>query len=244
MMLKTKTAREMLESSRVRRRAFSLGLGATACHALLALGALGCSGEAPESSGQELATSEAALRDDGGPRLAHYTETYMRWLFGDKTLPTDANGNAVENKVVMLPVPQTPGDGTPGTANVTLSPGESFVAPLFGGLGTSYRDGTPPDPFEPLSIFTTLDISFSVDGQTLIAPSNVLRYFSKFKFDPPIPIDDPVVSAVIWFEGVSVLHAPLGPGQHVLKLDVKNTEPSFGQLLEYHNTWNITVQGH
>jgi hypothetical protein len=242
MIRKTRTDSGTTESSRLNRRFFSLGLGVTACNALLVLGAVGCSGEAPESSAQDLDTTSAELRHDGGATLAHYTETYVRSSFGDKTLPTDANGNSVENNVVMVPIPQAPGDGTPGTVNVTLSAGEGFVVTLFGGLGTSYRDGTPPDPFEPLSIFTTLDISFSVDGQTLIEPKNVLNYFSKFNFNPPIPIQDPVVQAIIWFEGVSVLHAPLCPGQHVLKLHVKNKEPSFGQLLEYNNTWNVTVR--
>jgi hypothetical protein len=230
-------------ASQLSRRFFSRGLGVTACSAVLALCAVGCGGEAPESSPQDLETTSAGLRHDGGAELAHYTETYVRFSFGDKTLPTDANGNSVENNVVMLPIPETPGDGTPGTADVTLSAGERFVVTLFGGLGTSYRDGTPPDPFEPLSIFTTLDISFSVDGQTMIEPKNVLNYFSKFNFDPAIPIQDPVVQAIIWFEGVSVLHGPLCPGRHVLKLHVKNKEPSFGQLLEYNNTWNVTVRG-
>jgi hypothetical protein len=205
----------------------------------LPMATLGC-GAAPYD--EEATTSEATLQSDGGPRLAHYQETYWRWTFGDKTLPTDAYGNAVEKNVVMMPIPPTLGDGTPGTLDVTLATGESFTLPLFGALGTSYRDGTPPDPFEPKSIYTTLEISFTVDGNQLISSSNVLSYFSKFTLNPAIPYDDPVIEAIIWSEGIGVLHSPLCPGHHVLKLDVKNTEPQFGQLLEFHNTWNVTVK--
>jgi hypothetical protein len=206
---------------------------------LLAQATCGCGSAQPE---EDVGTSSAELRSGGDPRLAHYEETYLRWEFGDVTLPTDAHGNAVEKNVVMMPIPSTPGDGTPGTANVTLSPGEGFVLPLFAGLGTSYRDGSPPDPFEPESIFTTLEVDFSIDGKTIIDRRDVSRYLTKFDFDPAIPIDDPVVRAIIWFEGVGVLQNPLSPGQHTLKLDLKNTEPSFGQILEYHNTWNVTVK--
>lgn len=220
----------MSENQRLASMAFGVVLGVEA---------LGCSAASPDET---VGTSETA--DQGGVdgRLAEYQETYYRWSFGDKTLPLDAFGNAVEKNVVMLPVPQTPGDGTPGTQNVTLGSGEGFVLPLFGELGTSYRDGTPPDPFEPISIFTTLDIAFSIDGKQVISTENVLRYFSKFTFDPPIPIDHPVIEAVIWLEGVGILQSPLSPGQHVLKLDEKNNEPGFGGILEYHNTWNITVK--
>jgi hypothetical protein len=204
----------------------------------LALAAAGCSGAQPED---EAGTSQTELKK-ADPQLAHYQETYSRWEFGDKTLPTDQYGNAVEKNIVMLPVPPTPGDGTPGTAAVTLAAGEGFTVPFFVEFGTSYRDGTPPDPFEPLSIFTTLEIKVTLDGKTLVTPDNVLSYFSKFTFDPAIPYADPVIEGIIWYEGVALLQNPLPAGEHVLTLDEKNTEPGFGGILEYHNTWNLTVQ--
>jgi hypothetical protein len=220
----------MILNKRLGIATFALGLG---------LGTLGCGAASPDES---VGKSEAA--DQGGVdgRLAEYQDTYYRWEFGDKTLPVDAFGNAIEKNIIMMPVPQTPGDGTPGTQDVTLSTGEGFVLPLFGELGTSYRDGTPPDPFEPISIFTTLDIDFSIDGKQVISTDNVLRYYSQFKFNPPIPFDDPTIEAIIWLEGVGILQSPLSPGQHVLKLDEKNNEPGFGGILEYHNTWNVTVK--
>jgi hypothetical protein len=205
---------------------------------VVAFAVLGC-GAAPAE--EEVGTSQAELKKPD-PRLARYQETYFRWQFGDKALPTDANGNAIEKNIVMMPTPQTPGDGTPGTIDVTLSAGEGFTLPFFVELGTSYRNGTPPDPFEPLSIFTTLDIKFTIDGKTLITTDNVLSYFSKFTFKPAIPFDDPVIQAVIWYEGVALLQNPLPPGKHVLTLDEKNTEPGFGGILEFHNTWNVRVK--
>ena len=214
-------------------------LGMATLGLLLGLGAVGCGGVSPDET---VGTSEAADKGGVDGRLAEYQETYYRWSFGDKTLPVDAFGNPIEKNIVMLPVPPTSGNGTPGTQAVTLGTGEGFMLPLFGELGTSYRDGTPPDPFEPISIFTTLDIDFSIDGKQVISTDNVLRYFSKFNFNPPIPIDHPVIEGIIWLEGVGILQSPLSPGQHVLKLDEKNNEPGFGGILEYHNTWNITVK--
>jgi hypothetical protein len=204
---------------------------------LLASASFGC---AADVGGEDAATETDALHR-GAPRLAEFEEVYARWSFGQLSVPTDSNGNPVVKNVVLMPVPFTAGDGTPGVADVTLKCGQSFMLPFFAEFGTSYRDSTPPDPFEPLSLFETLDIKFSVDGVTLVNTSNVMSYFSKFEFDPEIPIDDTFFKAVIWFEGVGVLHTPLTPGKHVLKLDERNTEPGFGGLLEYHNTWNITV---
>lgn len=214
------------------------GIFGRATCVMIGLAVLGC-GAAPAE--EDVGESQAELKKPD-PRLARYQETYFRWLFGDKTLSTDAYGNAVEKNVVMMPTPDTPGDGTPGSIDVTLGTGEAFTLPFFVELGTSYRDGTPPDPFEPLSLFTTLDIKFTIDGKTLITTDNVLQYFSKFTFDPAIPFDDPVIQGVIWYEGVALLQNPLPPGKHVLTLDEKNTEPGFGGILEYHNTWNVTVQ--
>jgi hypothetical protein len=204
---------------------------------LLASGSLGCTAEA---GSDDFATESEALQS-GKPRLAEFQEIYTRWSFGQLSVPSDANGNAVVRDVVLMPIPFTPGDGTPGVADVTLNCGQSFMLPFFAEFGTSYRDSTPPDPFEPLSLFQTLEIEFSVDGVPLVTTANVMSYFSKFTFNPEIPIDDTFIKAVIWFEGVGVLHTPLTPGKHVLKLDEKNTEPGFGGLLEYHNTWNVTV---
>jgi hypothetical protein len=157
-------------------------------------------------------------------------------------LPTDCNGNTVVDNVVFMPIPDAPGDGTPGTIDVTLFNNQSFLLPLFGVFGTSYSDGTPPDPFEPVSIFETLDIQFAIDGVPLVTTDNVMDYFFKYELNPPIPYDYPPLSAVIWGEEISVFHKPLARGKHTFTLDVLNTEPAFGGFSEWHNTWNVTVK--
>ena len=178
--------------------------------------------------------------------LALFQNLYWRWADGELTLPTDRNTNAVVGPVVMMAIPPTPGDGTPGTQEVTLKAGQPWMLPLWVLQGTSYTDGTSPDPFVGLSMFKTLAITFTIDGKTVVSTKNVMDYFSKFRFVPPIPINSPPTDAVIWFEGIGLLHDALSPGKHTLKLDAKNTEPlppNFGGgFSEYHNTWNLTVK--
>ena len=184
--------------------------------------------------------------DEGPPgSLAKWQELYWRWAYGGITLPTDPNGNAVEHGVVLMPIPNTPGDGTPGHLDVTLSADQSWVMPLWGLIGTSYADGTPPDAFLDTSYFKTLDISFQIDGKTIVSHKNVMDYFSKTKFDPPVPYNSPPLAALIWLEDIGVAEPPLRVGTHTMKLDVKNTialPPNFGGGFgEFHNTWTVTV---
>ena len=168
-------------------------------------------------------------------------DNYWRWLYGNITLPSDANGNAVSGGIAMLALPNAPGDGTPGSINLTLSAGEPFFLPLFGEIGTSYTDGTPPDDFLNLDIYRTLDIKFTIDGKTLVTTQNVMNYYAQGLFNPPMPFQVANLDSLIWFQSVGVLHAPLSVGTHVMKLDVRNTIPAFGAFGEFHNTFNITV---
>jgi hypothetical protein len=177
-----------------------------------------------------------------GNSLASWENIWFRWSFGDLTVPTDANGNAlVGDGTVLLPTPSTPGDGTPGHVDVSLNNGQSFVLPLWALLGTSYTDGTPPDPFQPDSVFQTLDISFTIDGVTVVNGGNVANYYSKFAFDPAIPINFPPYDSVIWFQGIGITHVPLKPGTHTFALHAKNTQTAFGGIFEYNNAWTVTV---
>ena len=180
-----------------------------------------------------------------GKSLATWEELYWRWAYGGATVATDVNGNAVAGSVVLLAQPPAAGDGTPASIDVTLTTGQSFVLPLWVLLGTSYDNGTPPDPFEPDSIFQTLEITFKIDGQTVVNGSNAMDYYSKFSFNPPVPLSFSPVNGIVWFEGIGIVHHPLTPGKHTFKLHAKNTQPAFGAIFEYNNTWNITVNpGH
>jgi hypothetical protein len=177
-----------------------------------------------------------------GNSLAVWEQTWTRWSFGDLTVPTDANGNAVVGDgTVLFPIPYTTGDGTPGHLDVTLNNGQAFVLPLWTLLGTSYTDGTPPDPFVSDSVFQTLNISFTIDGVSVVNGANALSSYSKFTFDPGIPINFPPYDSVIWFQGIGITHKPLRPGTHTFALHAINTQAAFGSFFEYNNTWTVTV---
>src|SRR5262245_61166686 len=180
-----------------------------------------------------------------GKSLTTWQETYFRWAYGDITIPTDSNGNAVVGQnTVLFPLPDATGDGTPAHLDVTLSPGQSFVLPLWALLGTSYSDGTPPDPFVPDSVFQTLDISFTIDGVTVVNGSNVMNYYSKVTFEPAIAIVGfSPVDSIILMQSVGITYAPLTPGTHTFVLHAVNTQAVFGGFFsEYNNTWTVTVQ--
>jgi hypothetical protein len=181
-----------------------------------------------------------------GKTLAQWQDTYFRWVLGQLAITPDANGNAVVGNVVLMPVPNTPDDGTPGHLDVTLNSGQGFTVPLLFQLGTSHTDGTPPDQFVDVSFFQTADLVLQIDGVTVVDDSNLMDYFSRFSFAPPIPINSPPIASVIWGEGLAIVHTPLSVGTHTLKLDLKTTQalpPNFGgRILEFHNTLTLTVK--
>jgi hypothetical protein len=182
-----------------------------------------------------------------GQTLAGWQDTYFRWYLGQLAIPPDANGNAVVNGVVLIPLPNAPGDGTPASLAVTLNNGQAFSVPLFYLLGTSYMDGTPPDPMVSSSFFNTLNLTMQIDGVTVVDGSNLMDYYSQFTFAPAIPIDFPPIDSVIWCEDMAVVHSPLSVGVHTIKVDLKSMQPlppNFGGgFPEYHNTWTLTVLG-
>ena len=185
-----------------------------------------------------------------GKTLAQWQELYTRWSFGEVTLPLDQNGHAVvSGNVVLMPIPATPGDGTPGSLEVTLNAGQAFMLPLWNIFGTSWDDGTPTDPNLDLSLFQTLEIALKIDGVTVLDSNNVLNYYSEFSFDPeiPLPPDWSPYLALVWFQGIGIVQSPLSPGNHTITLDAKNVIPVIdgkgnAYTYEYHNTWNVTVK--
>lgn len=68
-----------------------------------------------------------------------------------------------------------------------------------------------------------------------------MDYYAQSLLIPPISFQLGNLDHLIWFQSIGILHEPLAPGKHVLKLDVKNTIPAFGFISEFHNTFNITV---
>jgi hypothetical protein len=94
-----------------------------------------------------------------------------------------------------------------------------------------------------VSVFRTLDITFQIDGVTVIDKTNVLNFYTAFFFNPPIPIIGfPPVNSIIWFQTISIVHHPLSVGTHMFKLDAVNTQLAFAGFFAYHNTWTVTVK--
>ena len=179
-----------------------------------------------------------------GKTLAQWQETWFRWSVGALSVPTDSNGNAVINNVVLMSLPDVPVDGTRGSLDLTLKPGQPFVLPLFLLFGNSYRDGSPDDQLASIDDFRNLDLELTLDGVTILEGANATQYFSQTTFVPPIPITDPAstFSAYLWLQGVTIVHAPLLVGQHTITLDEKIFIPEYDLTLEFHNTWNVTVK--
>jgi hypothetical protein len=167
---------------------------------------------------------------------------YWSWIYGQTSLPTDGNGNAVQGNTALLALPNVPGDGTPGSINITLEAGQWFFLPLIGVLGTSYTDGTPPDPFVDLSIFEDMTVLLTLDGTTVVDEANVMDFYEQGYFSPGIPVNSPPLDDIIYFQSLGLLHPPLPPGEHVIQLDEVQSVPVFGYTAEYHNTFNITVR--
>ena len=93
-----------------------------------------------------------------------------------------------------------------------------------------------------------MDITFTIDKDTVVNTKNVMKYYSGFDFVPVIPFPYPPYASVVSFQGIGVLHPGLKAGQHTMKLHAKNTvafQDALGNEypgIEYNNTWNLTVK--
>ena len=179
-----------------------------------------------------------------GKTLQEWQNIYWNWALGALSIPTDANNNAVVNgHVVLMPLPAADGSGTPASIDVTLRSGQAFMLPLLMLLGNSYSNGNPDDAFASKGDFRNITLSLKLDGVQIMNGTNAVQYYTQGGFNPVIPISGvPGVAAWIWFQGIGFVHNPLTPGNHTITLDTQNSYPEYGFSVEYHNTWNITVQ--
>lgn len=170
-------------------------------------------------------------------------DIYWRSAFGSVVLPADPNGNAVIGGVALMPLPDNSANPT-ASINVTLKAGQPFFLPLLALFGTSYSDGTPSDPVLTESMFKKhlKQLKLQIDGRLLLGERDALDFLTQFNFEPPIPYDAAPINAIIYEQGISVIHKGLSPGPHVIKLDVKFSAapPGFAGF-EFHNTFNVTV---
>ena len=175
-----------------------------------------------------------------GRTLAEWQATWFAWAEGDLNLPTDDQGNSLVKKVVLMGIPDTPGDGTPGAINIVLNSGEAFVVPLILFFGSSFSNGTT-SPMLSVNDFANMTLSLTLDGVTIVDSDEALRYYTETVFSPPLPSHSPPATGIAWVQGLSIVHTPLPVGEHVLKLDEKIVVPELGVTREFHNTLNITV---
>ncbi len=188
-----------------------------------------------DSSSDRLTGSAGTLKALG--------DIYWRNAFGSVVLPADTNGNAVVGGVALLPLPDNSASTT-ASIDVTLRAGQPFFLPLLALFGTSYSDGTPPDPVLGETVFrkNLKQLKLQVDGRTVLVGREALDFLTQFNFEPPIPYDAAPINAIIYQQGLSVIHKGLSPGAHVIKLDVKfSAAPPVFPELEFHNTFNVTV---
>ncbi len=170
-------------------------------------------------------------------------DIYWRSAFGSVVLPPDANGNAVVGGVALVPLPDNSASTT-ASINVTLKAGQPFFLPLLALFGTSYSDGTPSDPVLTESVFKKhlKQLKLQIDGRTVLGEKDALDFLTQFNFEPPIPYEAAPINAIIYEQGISVIHKGLSPGTHVIKLDVKfAAAPPVFAGFEFHNTFNVTV---
>ena len=181
-----------------------------------------------------------------GQSLSQWMVDYTSWLLGSRDIDPDVNGNADIGQVVLLALPSAPGDGTPGSIDITLRSGQSFTLPFFQWIGNSYEDGSV-DPMADVNDFRNMQIVVKLDGVPIITQKNVMDYYTEAAFDPPLTTDLPVgIGATAWVfeQSIGIVHAPLPPGKHTLTLDESISLPDLGFTapVVYHNTWNITVK--
>ena len=215
---------------------------------ILAAGILLLSGLllAPRSSVSAGAGPSPANSSAFGKSLAEWMITYTSWALGGTTIAPDANNNADVGHVVLLALPSAPGDGTPGSIDITLNAGQPFTLPFFQWLGNSYENGSV-DPMANVNDFNNMDIVVKVDGVAVITTKNVGDYYSESPIDPPITSNlPPGIGATAWVfeQSVGMVHPPLPPGKHTITLDesVSLADLGFTAPIVYHNTWNITVK--
>jgi hypothetical protein len=178
-----------------------------------------------------------------GKTLAQWQALYWDWFAGDIALKTDSNGNAISSGVVLMAFPITPGDGTPGSISITLNAGEPFVLPFFMLAGNSYTNGAPSDTMVSANDFQDPNFKVTLDGVAIITGTTVPQFYTQTVFNPPLPCDNcGVANEWIWVQGITMVHAPLPVGNHVITMDEKFIIPEYALTFEFHNTWQITVK--
>ena len=184
-----------------------------------------------------------------GDSLGGWLVRYWDWLLGHG--PNGGNG------LTFLPLPA--GDWVSGSftvedpgvlvgeTEVTIKPGQSFMLPLAVWLGEFYADGSE-DASVPDSSMNLSEILMTIDGHTVAAKASGVAsplYVPVTRMPEPIIYDEPTSYGSIgaaYVQGFAMVHGPLTPGRHVMKLHATLFAENYGLGAVYENTWIINVR--
>ncbi|MFT3707153.1 MAG: hypothetical protein QM817_05735 [Archangium sp.] len=195
-------------------------------------------------------SSSGLETEHGGQNIAQWMKAYWAWSLSGGA--ADAGRSA---DMLYLPLPAAVNlDGgaiLTGTIAVTIDRADSFALPMYVYNGERYLpdSGLPDDPttFPADSDYTTSaqQLTLTIDGTKVIDTArgdSLTPYFFPAQLYPAmIPYAQPTsygAIGAIWTKGLGVLHTPLTPGVHAMRLQTLNTTHMFG----FDNTWNITVR--
>ena len=174
--------------------------------------------------------------------------SYWDWFMGD--------GAGSLRGVKFLPLPEgeeTGGSFTfddpgvlEGEVTVSLRRGESFMVPIVTWIGELYEDGSEDEPLEE-SVMNEGEFLVTIDGRTVAhkaAGRSSPLYSAAHDFDEPILYDEPTdygSIGALWAQGFPLVHHPLPPGRHVMKLHATLLIEELDLGLQFENTWIINV---
>ena len=109
------------------------------------------------------------------------------------------------------------------------------------------EDNFKNNGINPENISAFNDFLVTIDGRTVArkaAGRSSPLYSSARDFDEPILYDEPTgygSIGALWVQGFSLVHGPLSPGRHVMKLHSTLLIEDLDLGLQFENTWIINV---
>jgi len=207
----------------------------------------------PSLAGNSHCSPHAGGQGGHHPRLASINGAllarYFDWQMGD-----GADGGRL---MKFLPLPEGEEAGGSftyddpgilvGEETVTLKAGQSFLVPIVSWIGEVYEDGSEDEPLTE-AVMNESEFRATIDGHTVAhkaAGRSSLLYGAATDFDDPILYEAPSdygSTGAVWVQGFPLLHGPLAPGRHVMKLHSTLMIEDLDLGLQFENTWIITVK--
>lgn len=113
-------------------------------------------------------------------------------------------------------------------------------------LGEIYEDGSEDAPVPDSSMILT-EFLATIDGRTVAGKTSGVvspLYVPLTEFPEPAFYGEPTSYGsigAVYVQGCAMVHVPLTPGRHVMKLHSTLTAENYGLGIVYENTWIINV---